>query len=97
MLVIDTEDIEDYIDDEVIREMFPNSFKEIPSYGHQSYYRDNNPIEMDSELGLEVVKKPTIYEKYGITLDPDNTFHASVQRFFDKNGFITPKQLNCFN
>lgn len=55
-----------------------------------------HPIEIDPELGLEVVEKPTIQEKYGIILDPENSFHASVQRFFDKNGFITDKQLNCF-
>lgn len=55
-----------------------------------------HPVEKDPELGLELVEKPTIYDKYGITLDADNTFHASVQRFFDKNGFITPKQLKCF-
>ena len=56
-----------------------------------------HPVEKDPETGLEIVKKETIYDKYGIELDPNNSFHASVQRFFDKNGFITPKQLACFD
>ena len=51
--------------------------------------------EIDDELGLEIVEKPTVYEKYQIMLHPDNSFHASLQGFFDKNGFLTPKQLNA--
>ena len=55
------------------------------------------PIEVDDDLGLELVHKPSIKEKYGIVLDTTtNSFHKSIQSFFDRNGYLTDKQLNCF-
>lgn len=54
-----------------------------------------DPVEVDDDLGLEVVKQETILSKYGITLEKGNSFHKSLQQFFDRTGFLTPKQLQA--
>ncbi len=52
--------------------------------------------EVDDELGLEVVHKPTILEKYGVHCDPlKNSFHASLYKQFEDKGYLSPKQLKA--
>lgn len=92
-IMIATEWNDVYVEDDELIGMFPERFKGV----EYDNIMPNNPVEMDSELGLEVVKNETILSKYGINLDPKNGFHASLQRFFDKTGYLTDKQLNCFN
>lgn len=90
MIYTDWNDV--HIEDDEIIGMFPERFKGV----EYENIMPNDPIETDSELGLEVVKNETVLSKYGIELDPTNGFHASVQRFFDKAGYLTDKQLKCF-
>jgi len=48
------------------------------------------------ELGLELAEVETIYSKYGLRIYPDsNNFHKSLNSFFEKTGFLSPKQLNA--
>lgn len=55
------------------------------------------PLVVDDELGLEVVHQPTVFEKYGIKLDStSNNFHKSLEGFYERNGYLTEKQLKCF-
>ena len=54
------------------------------------------PVEVCDDLGLPYVEKPTVSELYGIHLDKDNSFHQSLQEQFDRKGFLSPRQLNCF-
>ena len=91
--MIVTEWADTHIEDDEIIGMFPERFKGV----EYENIMPNDPIETDSELGLEVVQNETVLSKYGITLDPKNTFHGSLQRFFDKTGYLTDKQINCFN
>ena len=57
--------------------------------------RQSEP-EIDDELGLEVVQKKTIFQKYGVHCDPNkNSFYASLHRQFEKNGSLSEKQVNA--
>jgi len=56
---------------------------------------EKKQVEIDDELGLEVVEKETVYSKYQVYLQRDNSFHDSLQEFFDKTGFLTSKQLQA--
>ena len=52
--------------------------------------------EVDNDLGLEIVEKPTIWEKYRVQCDPDkNSFHESLYRQFEQKGYLSPKQVNA--
>ena len=52
--------------------------------------------EIDDELGLEIVQKKTIFQKYGVHCDPNkNSFYASLHRQFEKNGSLSEKQVNA--
>lgn len=64
---------------------------------YEGYKPTAKPIaEIDEELGLEIVEKETIESKYGCPpLDPDNSFHQSLQRQFDERGHLSPKQVSC--
>jgi len=96
MIGLDIEEIE--VKDDYFRELCPEVFEPIQllnSSSNMDYsYR---PKVIDDELGLEVVEKETIESKYSIKLDKDNPFHRSLQKFFDRTGFLTPKQLNALN
>jgi len=52
--------------------------------------------ELDPDLGLEVVVKQTIFDKYGVHCDPTtNSFYASLHRQFEKNGRLSERQVNA--
>ena len=54
------------------------------------------PVEVDEELGLAIVPRETILSKYGVQLYPsENTFHQSLTTFFERKGYLTPKQLKA--
>jgi len=51
---------------------------------------------IDDELGLPLVVKPTIWEKYGVVCSPnENDFHASLYDQFERKGYLSPKQINA--
>ena len=53
-------------------------------------------VEVDDDLGLEVVEKPTIWEKYRVQCDPDkNSFHESLYKQFEQKGYLSPKQVDA--
>ena len=55
-----------------------------------------DPKELDPDLGLEVVVKQTIFDKYGVHCDPNtNSFYASLHRQFEKNGSLSERQVNA--
>ena len=52
--------------------------------------------ELDEATGLPIVKRESVYEKYGIYLQPEkNSFHKSLQEQFDKRGTLSAKQIAC--
>lgn len=54
------------------------------------------PKVIDDELGLEVVVKETIFEKYGVHCDPKkNSFYESLYRQFEAKGRLSEKQVNA--
>jgi len=53
-------------------------------------------VEIDEELGLPIVKKETIEQKYGLPpLDPRNDFHNSLKEQFEQRGRLSDKQVYC--
>ncbi len=69
------------------------------TYGAEEYTSmllEQTPVELDEELGLPVVQKQTIFQKYGVHCDPNtNSFYASLHRQFEKNGSLSVKQVNA--
>lgn len=56
----------------------------------------DEPAEVDDELGLAIVSKPTIMEKYGVHCDPDkNSFHKSLFDQYQNRGTLSPKQIQA--
>ena len=54
------------------------------------------PKEIDDELGLEIVVKETIEQKYGVPkLDPRNDFHNSLKKQYEQNGSLSRRQVDC--
>ncbi len=51
--------------------------------------------EVDDELGLEIVQKETVEQKYGVKLDPRNDFHNSLKEQFEQRGRLSEKQVYC--
>lgn len=52
--------------------------------------------ELDDELGLPVVPKMTIFQKYGVHCDPKkNSFYESLYYQFEKRGSLSEKQVNA--
>ena len=55
-----------------------------------------DPKEVDDELGLEVVEKLSIFDKYGVQCNPDkNSFHRSLFTQYEKKGYLSPKQIDA--
>jgi len=55
-----------------------------------------DPKEMDKDLGLAVVAKPTIFEKYGVHCDPKkNNFHRSLYEQYEMRGTLSIKQIDA--
>ena len=74
--------------------------KVVDYYIEDSEIRDLFPmekVEVDEELGLQLAEQETIYSKYGFNLDLNNSFHKSLQSFFDRTGFLTAKQLGALS
>ncbi len=61
------------------------------------YAQPGSPTgEIDDELGLKVVPKQTIFQKYGVNCDPKaNSFQLSLHRQFERNGRLSEKQINA--
>ena len=53
------------------------------------------PVEIDDELGLEVVQKETMESKYGLGTVKDNSFTRSLREQFDRKGYLSSKQVEC--
>ncbi len=75
------------------------STEEAETYGAEEYTSmllEQTPVELDGDLGLPVVQKETILQKYGVKCEPDkNSFHKSLHDQFDKKGYLSPKQINA--
>ncbi len=57
---------------------------------------DSPTGEIDDELGLEVVPKQTIFQKYGVNCDPKkNSFQLSLYNQFERNSRLSEKQVNA--
>ena len=59
---------------------------------------DYNPTakELDDDLGLEVVEKLSIFDRYGVQCNPDkNSFHRSLFTQYEKKGYLSPKQIDA--
>ena len=70
------------------------SYEDIMPYGEPSF--TGEPLEIDEDLGLEVVQKPTIFEKYGVHCDPNkNSFYRSLFDQFEKRGSLSERQINA--
>jgi len=55
-------------------------------------------VEVDDDLGLEIVQKPTIWQKYGVNCDPDDSnFHKSLYDQFERKGYLSPKQVKALS
>lgn len=55
---------------------------------------EDSPVEIDDDLAI--VKKQTIFEKYGVHCDASiSSFHESLQNQFDRNGRLSEKQINA--
>ena len=79
----------EYVSNEEVRATFPEEYNRDPRS-----VREICP-EVDDELGLEIVEQETVYSKYGVYLHKDNSFHKSLQSFFDRTGYLTPRQLSA--
>ena len=88
-MVIDSTDTIVYMDaDEAL------SYEDIMPYGEPSF--TGKPKELDDELGLEIVQKTTIFQKYGVKCDPNkNSFYRSLYDQFEKRGTLSEKQVNA--
>ena len=76
-----------------------NTMEEPKSYG-EHIDRETGEItqltELDDELGLPVIPKKTIFEKYGVHCDPrKNSFYESLYHQFEKKGSLSEKQVNA--
>ena len=89
----------DYATQEEVMETFPELYEGYVIGTDLASGSDYTAVAkckvLDDNLGLEVVEQETVYSKYQIMLHPDNPFHKSLQKFFDKAGFLTPKQLEA--
>ena len=71
-------------------------FEELTS-GMDVLVRERNK-QIDTELGLEIVQKPTIWQKYGVNCDPDDSnFHKSLYDQFERKGYLSPKQVKALS
>ena len=76
------------------------SVEEAETYEEERHHCDPvknfPPKEMDKDLGLAVVAKPTIFEKYGVHCDPKkNNFHRSLYEQYEMRGALSIKQINA--
>ena len=63
--------------------------------GAEVLAREANKL-VDDELGLDIVQKPTIWEKYRVQCDPTkNSFHESLHDQFERKGYLSPKQVDA--
>ena len=90
-MVAYTEHTEKWVDPAEVRSMFAELYK-----SDELYVTVDKIVEIDDELGLELVKEETIQSKYGCPpLNPNNDFHNSLKRQFEERGHLSPKQVNC--
>jgi len=87
-MIVVTDTTEVWVDPKDIRELFNGT--EVGKIVAPTVY-----IEIDDDLGLEVVPTETIESKYGIKHIKDNSFTRSLREQFERNGRLSEKQINC--
>jgi len=69
---------------------------EVRAIFHEDYeVASAKPVEIDDDLGLEIVQKESLEQKYGVTIDPRNDFHNSLKEQFDSKGYLSKRQIDC--
>jgi len=77
----------EYLDNREVMDTFPHLYEG---------YKPTVEVEIDEELGLPIVQKETIEQKYGTPpLDPRNDFHNSLKEQFERNGRLSHRQVSC--
>ncbi len=89
-----TKTTEEWIDPKDIRSFYDTDRPDM-EIEPDSNYVPRREQKMDDSLGLPLVDNPTIFEKYGITIDKSIPFHRSLDTFFNRRGYLTDKQLNA--
>ena len=57
---------------------------------------DLKETKIDDKLGLPILSKPTIFEKYGVHCNPKkNNFHRSLYEQYEMRGALSIKQINA--
>ena len=78
------------VEDDEVRDMFSSI------YNRNKVYSKKELKVIDNDLGLEIVEKPTIWEKYRVQCDPNkNSFHKSLYDQFERKGYLSPKQVEA--
>ena len=91
-MIMTTDTTEEWIDPKDIRPFYETN---RPDMELGSSYTPRREQVIDDSLGLPIVDKPTIFEKYGITIDKSIPFHRSLDTFFNMRGYLTDRQLNA--
>ena len=73
---------EQWIDPKEVRELFEGKAPTVA-------------VEVDDELGLEVVPTVTMEEFYGLGKLKDSSFVQSLRKQFDAKGRLSEKQISC--
>jgi hypothetical protein len=80
----------EYVDNKVIQDTFPEEYNIIVAKQPIKPYQ-----EVDEMTGLPLVEAETIFSKYGLMTYDNSSFHRSLREFFDRTGFLTPKQVEA--
>ncbi len=61
------------------------------------FYEGYKPttVEVDEELGLEIVPRESLESKYYLPPLPNNSFITSLRRQFAARGSLSSKQIAC--
>lgn len=90
-MIVVTETKEVWVDPDTVRELFSSKdlgLKPITS----------PMVEVDSDLGLEIVKKQTLEEFYDLPPQPPkgkSSFVDSLREQFEQRGRLSEKQVAC--
>ncbi len=62
---------------------------------YEGYKPTTVEVEVDEELGLEIVHRESLESKYYLPPLPDNSFITSLRRQFAARGSLSSKQIAC--
>ena len=68
----------------------------VPPEYRVGYEIVDEPVEVDDDLGLELVpEKPTMEQFYNLGTVKDNSFTRSLREQYDARGSLSEKQIAC--